>query len=113
VVSFVNPANASQYRPVSFIKFDNPVDVGDILHVEVYDADDTLIGTYDSTLGSPETVVFDLGGPVGAYMIVDDRFETAYTVDEIIVLDEPPVFIDGFESGNTDRWSEAVAFTVD
>jgi hypothetical protein len=105
IVSFVNPANPSEYRPVSYIQFGNPAGDMDVLYVRVFTTNGSLIGTYTSPFGSPETVALDFGDPIAAFMIVDDQGDTAYIMDDLIVLEESPIFMDGFDVGNADRWS--------
>lgn len=107
-VRFVQPHNYLIDRPVTYIEFDSPTGDNDLLEVRIFDANGTEIASYSSTVGSPETVVFDLGGPVAASMLIDDRNGTAFTVDNLTAAIEPPIFRGRFESGDTSRWSATV-----
>lgn len=108
VLKFVDSGNLVDPDPVAYIEFDNPASDGDILHVEVFAVDGSLIGSHTSTIGSPETVTFNFGQPIAARMVVDDEFDTAFTVDNLTLADEPPIFRGRFESGETSRWSGTV-----
>ena len=109
VVSFVEPTNQNQYRPVARIEFDNLSPDGDLVVVTVYDVNGMTLATYASPNPGPETIIFDFGAPVIAFMIVDDISSTAYTVDNLkVFLSTSTIFRDGFETGNPYQWSTTV-----
>ena len=106
VVSFVEPTNQNQYRPVARIEFDNPAS-DDLVFVTVHDVNGTTLAWYASPVGGPETIIIDLGAPVVAFMIVDDSSSTAYTIDNLkVFLSSSTIFMDGFETGNPSFWSD-------
>jgi hypothetical protein len=87
-ISFVNPTNPDEYCPVSEIEFDNPIDVEvDYIVIQVYNSAGTLI--HEETSTSPERVVIDLGGAIGAYMVLDDAQDTAYVIDNLFFARGP------------------------
>ena len=109
VVSFVEPTNRNQYRPVARIEFDSPAEDGDLVLVVVYDVNGVPVTSYVSPSQGPETIIIDLGAPVAAFMTIDDISLTAYTVDNLkVFLSSSLIFMDGFESGGTFQWSTAL-----
>ena len=62
------------------------------------------------TAGSPPTTHYDLWGLAAMYLSLDPEFRVPYydtTLDFALLLD-PPVFADGFESGDVAAWGLSV-----